>query len=303
MRKLVKRYLAESGLLLIGILWGLGFVSVKIGLNEGMNRFYLTGLRFLGSFVLLSILFRKKIKKISRDDLKAGLVLGIIQYFGYVFQTYGAEHTTVGKNAFFTAINVIIVPYVFWMLNKKRPDIFSFSASIICLIGVGVMSLDTNLNFTHLNKGDVTTIISAFFFALQVGYTGYFGRKVHPMNLVLLQMLVGGLMFAGTQLATSGISEVTPLHGKTLIAMIYIIVFSTAIPMLLQTYCQRLTTATRASILMSTESMFAPVFAFFILGEMMSLRVALGAALILFAVIVSETKLGLVKEEDLETLK
>ena len=135
MRKLVKKYLAESGLLLIGILWGLGFVSVKIGLNEGMNRFYLTGLRFLGSFVLLSILFRKKIKKISRDDLKAGLVLGIIQYFGYVFQTYGAEHTTVGKNAFFTAINVIIVPYVFWMLNKKRPDIFSFSASFIFLIG------------------------------------------------------------------------------------------------------------------------------------------------------------------------
>ena len=267
MRKLVKKYLAESGLLLIGILWGLGFVSVKIGLNEGMNRFYLTGLRFLGSFVLLSILFRKKIRKITKDDLKAGIALGIIQYFGYMFQTYGAEHTTVGKNAFFTAINVIIVPYVFWMLNKKRPDIFSFSASIICLIGVGIMSLDSNLNFTHLNKGDVATIISAFFFALQVGYTGYFGRKVHPMNLVLLQMLVGGLLFAMTQLVTSGISEVTPLYGKTLIAMIYVIVFSTAIPMLLQTYCQRLTTATRASILMSTESMFAPVFAFFILGD------------------------------------
>lgn len=303
MKKLVKRYIAESGLLLIGILWGMGFVTVKIGLNAGMNTFYLMWLRFLGSFVLLSILFRKKIKKVSKDDLKAGVILGIIQYFGYVFQTYGAAHTTVGKNAFFTAINVIIVPYIFWMLNKKRPDIFSFSASIICLIGVGIMSLDSNLNFTHLNKGDVMTIISAFFFALQVAYTGYFGRKVHPMNLVLLQMLVGGLLFAGTQFATSGLREVIPLHGETLMAIIYAVVFSTAIPMLLQIYCQRLTTATRASILMSTESMFAPVFAFFILGEMMSLRVALGAALILFAVIVSETKLGLVKEEDLETLK
>ena len=303
MKKLVKRYLAESGLLLIGILWGLGFVSVKIGLNEGMNRFYLTGLRFLGSFVILFLLFRKRMQKISGDDLKAGILLGVIQYFGYFFQTYGAAHTTVGKNAFFTAINVIIVPYIFWMLNKKRPDIFSFSASIICLLGVGVMSFDSNMNLAHLNEGDILTIISAFFFAAQVAYTGYFGKRVNPLNLVLIQMIVGGLMFAVTQLATSGISEVTPLHGKTLIAMIYIIVFSTAIPMLLQTYCQRLTTATRASILMSTESVFAPVFAFFILGEMMSLRVALGAALILFAVIVSETKLGLVKEEDLETLK
>jgi len=299
MKKLVKRYIAESGLLLIGILWGMGFVTVKIGLNAGMNTFYLMWLRFLGSFVLLSILFRKKIKKVSKDDLKAGVILGIIQYFGYVFQTYGAANTTVGKNAFFTAINVIIVPYIFWMLNKKRPDIFSFSASIICLIGVGIMSLDSNLNFTHLNKGDVMTIISAFFFALQVAYTGYFGRKVHPMNLVLLQMLVGGLLFAGTQFATSGLREVIPLHGETLMAIIYAVVFSTAIPMLLQIYCQRLTTATRASILMSTESMFAPIFAFLVLGEMMTLRVALGAVFILFSVVVSETKLGMVKEVNL----
>lgn len=299
MKKLVKRYIAESGLLLIGILWGMGFVTVKIGLNAGMNTFYLMWLRFLGSFVLLSILFRKKIKKVSKDDLKAGVILGIIQYFGYVFQTYGAAHTTVGKNAFFTAINVIIVPYIFWMLNKKRPDIFSFSASIICLIGLGIMSLDSNLNFTHLNKGDVMTIISAFFFALQVAYTGYFGRKVHPMNLVLLQMLVGGLLFAGTQFATSGLREVIPLHGETLMAIIYAVVFSTAIPMLLQIYCQRLTTATRASILMSTESMFAPIFAFLVLGEMMTLRVALGAVFILFSVVVSETKLGMVKEANL----
>lgn len=299
MKKLVKRYIAESGLLLIGILWGMGFVTVKIGLNAGMNTFYLMWLRFLGSFVLLSILFRKKIKKVSKDDLKAGVILGIIQYFGYVFQTYGAANTTVGKNAFFTAINVIIVPYIFWILNKKRPDIFSFSASIICLIGVGIMSLDSNLNFTHLNKGDVMTIISAFFFALQVAYTGYFGRKVHPMNLVLLQMLVGGLLFAGTQFATSGLSEVIPLHGETLMAIIYAVVFSTAIPMLLQIYCQRLTTPTKASILMSTESMFAPIFAFFVLGEMMTLRVALGAVFILFSVVVSETKLGMVKEADL----
>ena len=299
MKKLVKRYIAESGLLLIGILWGMGFVTVKIGLNAGMNTFYLMWLRFLGSFVLLSILFRKKIKKVSKDDLKAGLILGIIQYFGYVFQTYGAAHTTVGKNAFFTAINVIIVPYIFWILNKKRPDIFSFSASIICLIGVGIMSLDGNLSFTHLNKVDVMTIISAFFFALQVAYTGYFGRKVHPMNLVLLQMLIGGLLFAGTQFATSGLREVIPLHGETLMAIIYAVVFSTAIPMLLQIYCQRLTTATRASILMSTESMFAPIFAFFVLGEIMTLRVALGAVFILFSVVVSETKLGMVKETDL----
>ena len=50
---------------------------------------------------------------------------------------------------------------------------------------------------------------------------------------------------------------------------------------------------------MSTESMFAPIFAFLVLGEMMTLRVALGAVFILFSVVVSETKLGMVKEANL----
>ena len=68
-----------------------------------------------------------------------------------------------------------------------------------------------------------------------MAYTGYFGRKVHPMNLVLLQMLVGGLLFAGTQFATSGLREVIPLHGETLMAIIYAVVFfNSKSPMLLQ---------------------------------------------------------------------
>jgi len=57
----------------------------------------------------------------------AGVIVGIFQFFGYAFQTYGAMLTTASKNAFFTSINVIIVPYIFWFLHKKRPDIFAFS--------------------------------------------------------------------------------------------------------------------------------------------------------------------------------
>lgn len=292
----MKKYLVELGLLFVGILWGLGFVFVKIGLNEGINPMYLLTIRFLGSFIILYLLFRKKLGKLTKKDLKAGIILGLMQYFGYAFQTYGANLTTAGKNAFFTAINVIIVPYIFWIIHKKRPDLFSFLASIICLLGVGVMSFDNNFNLTNLNSGDLLTIICAFFFAGQISLTGYFSRKVEPMKLILMQMLLGGILFGISLFFTGGLSVITPLSGITLISVFYLTVFSTAIPTLLQTYCQRLTTSTKASILLSTESLFAPIFAFFMLGEILSTRTMIGAGLILFAVIVSETKLGLIKE-------
>ena len=294
----MKRYTADMGLLLVGILWGLGFVFVKIGLNEGISPFYLLTIRFLGGFIILYMIFRKKIKKLTMEDAKAGLVIGVLQFLGYAFQTFGAANTTAGKNAFFTAINVIIVPYIFWIIHKKKPDVFAFSASIICLMGVGVMSIDRNFNLTRLNNGDILTIICAFFFAAQIALTGYFSRKVEPMKLILMQMLVAGIFFGLNLLTPDGMKQIRPLEGMTLVSVIYLTIFSTAVPTLLQTYCQRATTSTKASILLSTESLFAPVFAFFILGEILSRRTIAGAALILLAVLVSETKLGFRRVEE-----
>ena len=288
----MKRYLADFGLLLVGILWGLGFVFVKIGLNEGIDPFYLSSIRFLLGFVALYLIFRKKVSKIVKRDIKAGIVIGFFQFMGYLTQTYGLTMTTASKNAFFTAINVVIVPYIFWILHKKKPDIFSFVASIVCLAGVGVISFDANMNLTDINRGDILTIISAFFFA------GYFSKKIEPMKLIFIQMLVAGILFLITQFVTTGVRAFTPLSGMTLVSVIYLVLFSTAIPTLLQTFCQKATTSKRASILMSTESLFAPLFAFLLLHEVLTLKVIFGAGLILFAVLISETKLGLAKMED-----
>ena len=205
--------------------------------------------------------------------------------------------TTASKNAFFTSINVIIVPYIFWLLHKKRPDIFAFLASVICVMGVAVISFDRKMNIANLNFGDILTIISAVFFAGQIATNGYFSKKVEPLKLVIMQMLVAGILFVANFFIFSDVSKVEKPAGMMLVSIIYLTIFSTAIPTVLQTFCQKYTTSTRASILMSTESLFAPLFAFFILSERLSLRVAVGAGLVLFAVLVSETKLGFKKIE------
>ena len=54
----MKKYMADSGLLLVGILWGLGFVFVKIGLNGGLEPFYLLTIRFLGGFLILYLIIK-----------------------------------------------------------------------------------------------------------------------------------------------------------------------------------------------------------------------------------------------------
>ena len=291
-RSFMKQYLADFGLLFVGIFWGLGFVFVKIGLNTGVDPFYLSTVRFLVGGIILYGIFFRKVGKFKKNDVLAGLIVGIFQFFGYAFQTYGAMLTTASKNAFFTSINVIIVPYIFWFLHKKRPDIFAFLASVICVMGVAVISFDRKMNLANLNFGDILTIISAIFFAGQIATNGYFSKKVEPLKLVVMQMFVAGILFVVNIFIFSDTSKIQKPAGMMLIAIIYLTIFSTTIPTVLQTFCQKYTTSTRASVLMSTESLFAPLFAFFILSERLSLRVAIGAGLVLFAVLVSETKLG-----------
>ena len=103
--------------------------------------------------------------------------------------------TTASKNAFFTSINVIVVPYIFWILHKKKPKIMTFICSIICIIGIGVISFDKDLNLSDINFGDILTIISAIFFAFQIATTGFFSRKVEPLKLIFLQMIFAGILF------------------------------------------------------------------------------------------------------------
>lgn len=284
----MKQYVADFGLLIVGILWGLGFVFVKIGLNTGINPFYLSALRFLVGGILFYFVFFKKMKKFRKKDIVAGLVVGTFQFLGYAFQTYGAMITTASKNAFFTSINVIVVPYIFWILHKKKPKIMTFICSIICIIGIGVISFDKNLNLSDINFGDILTIISAIFFAFQIATTGFFSRKVEPLKLIFLQMIFAGILFVVNFFIFSNPKEISNLKGMALISVGYLTIFSTIVPTLLQTVCQKFTTSTRASLLMSTESLFAPIFAFFLLGEILSLKVIIGAGIVLFSIVLSE---------------
>ncbi len=294
----MQREKADLGLLLVGILWGLGFVFVKIGLNEGVTPFYMLSIRFLIAFTILFMIFKKKLKSINRKDLKNGFIIATFLFLGFVFQTIGAGLTTASNSAFFTAINVIIVPYIFWAIHKHVPNIFSFIAAGLCILGVGILSFDSKMQLNRLNEGDILTIISALFFAFHIAFTGFLSTKSEPIKLNIIQMgfvsiysLMGLLIFRNNE-------KIELLRGMSLVSVLYISIFATAICFFLQTYCQRDTTSTRASILLATESLFAPIFAILFLNETLSVRTIIGAGLILFAVIVSETRLGFKLPED-----
>ena len=85
-----------------------------------------------------------------------GGLLGLCVICAYLFQTYGLSFTTPGKNAFLTAVYVILVPLILWLLTRRFPGLHIIVAAVMSLVGIALLTLQEDLT---VNRGDVITSI------------------------------------------------------------------------------------------------------------------------------------------------
>lgn len=154
-----KSLYADLSLLFVAIIWGSGFVVTKNTLNH-ITPYYLLAYRFMISFLLMALVFFKRLRKAKLEDLKAGLLIGIFLFGGFATQTVGLNYTTAGKQAFITASNVVMVPFIYWGISKKKPDIYDVVAAVLCFTGIGILSFESGL---RMGYGEFLTFICAIF--------------------------------------------------------------------------------------------------------------------------------------------
>ena len=279
-----KSLAADLGLLFITIIWGSAFVVVKNAVNT-VPASYMIAIRFGIAAVLMCVFFYKKIQKIDFACIKSGAILGVLLFIAYYLQTIGVKYTTVGNNAFLTAVYVVVVPFLYWMLKKEKPDGYNIAAAFICIVGIGLLSLHSGFK---MGWGDLLSLLCGFAFASQIVAIGILTEKNDPILLSFTQFAFTAIIALTVALCT----ETFPvkLQSSSIMSLLYIGVFSTFIALSLQTVCQKYSPPARASLIMSLESLFGTVFGIIFLGEALTLKTLGGFLLIFAAVIVSETK-------------
>ncbi len=277
----MNKRLATLGLLLVTLIWGGGFVVSDIALSY-FQPFQILTFRFLISFIAMFIMCLPIIKTINKKEIKAGMLLGGFLFLGFAFQIVGLKHTTASKNAFLTALNVVMVPFLAYYLGKKQLNKSSIIGAVLSLVGVGLLSLNQDLS---LNFGDVLTIICAIFFALHIYYTG---KYVEDCRASVLNMMQMGIAFICALLASIIFKEGLPsINMEGSLAILYLGLISTFICYLLQTTCQRYIEESKAAIILCMESLFGSLLSVIILHEVFTFKMIIGCALILLGVIIS----------------
>ena len=285
----MKKYIGEIGLLLTAIIWGSGFVGSAVALETYTPYQILAG-RFLIGAVLLCAVFHKKLKLITKSALIKGAIIGVFLYIAFVLQTVGLQYTTPSKNAFLTAVNVVIVPFIGLLIYRRKLDLFEVIGAFLAMFGVAVLSLQWSAG---INIGDFLSFCCAIGFAFHIFYTAQFVKTEDPIVLTIVQMVTATVIGIIVVLMKGETTFSTQPEGLT--SLLYLGVFSTTIAFLLQTVSQKFITETKAAIILSTESLWGMVFSVILLSEILTLKMGIGAVLILAAIILSETKLSFLK--------
>jgi len=252
--------------------------------------FILLGFRFTIAGILLSIIFWKKIKEINFDYIWKSAIIGLFLFLGYSTQTIGLTETTPGKNAFLTAIYCVIVPFLFWIVDKSRPDIYNFLAAIACIAGIGMVSLTGD--FT-IGFGDAFTLIGGLLYAAHIVAVAKFAKGKDPIIITILQFGFAGIF--SWILGFSFESFPTQWSIESVGGLLYLAIFATAIALLFQNIGQKHTHPSSVAIILSLESVFGVLFSVIFYKEQLTARLILGFILIFAAVIISETKLSFLK--------
>ena len=277
---------ALGRLCLIGctFLWGTSFVVLKSAL-DAMPTLWILAIRFLGAALLMTLFGFRKLKKLDQSYWKGGAVMGVFLTAAYIIQTYGLVYTTPGKNAFLTATYCVLVPFLWWVIRRQKPERSHVIAAVICFVGIGLVSLQEHLT---VNPGDLITLFCGMFYGLHIIATSVYAKGRDAVLLSMVQFLTAAVICFALAPFVSPFPAQVP--SDTWLRIAYLCIMCTGVCFLLQTIGQKYTPANEVAIFLTLESVFGAAISVLFFHERLTFQVFFGFVLIFLAVLISETK-------------
>ena len=286
------KLLAKPMLFAAALIWGTSFFIMKNAL-DALPVFFLLAARFTAGAVLLSLIFWKKWKDFTPDYLWRGAVVGGCLFLAYAIQTFGLSMTTPSKNAFLTAVYCVLVPFMTWAVVKKKPDRWNILAAVLCVAGVGLVSLTDDLS---VNLGDLLTLLCAFFFAAHIVSVEKLAAGKDIYLITIFQFTFAALYAWVFGFATQTFPAQAFTRPEVLLPLLYLCVMATTVALLFQNVGQIYSDPASAAVILSLESVFGVISSVIFYGDPVTGRLIAGFVLIFVAVICSETKFSFLRK-------
>ncbi len=280
--KPVRTWRADAALAGNTLIWGSTFVLVQSALKD-ISPIVFLAIRFSIATAALALLFRSRARY---RPTGGGLIAGGCLFAGYLFQTVGLQFTTASKSAFITGLAIPLVPLLTSLVYFTRPRIFELAGVLCATSGMGLMTLQGDS--LRIGRGDLLTFFCAVAFAAHIIAVGHYSGRISFESLSFMQVASAAVL----GLSTFWWIEKPAIHltPVVMIALATTGLLATALAFTVQAWAQQHTTPTRTALIYSLEPVVAWLTSFWLMGELLSRRAAIGAALILTGILLVELK-------------
>ena len=283
-----------AALLIVTLVWGTTFPAMK-DMTGYLSASWIVLCRFaLAGVLLLPFMWRAK-----WNDIRWGVIAGVVLFLCYVFQIEGLALTSSNRNAFVTGLNVLVPPLL-GVLMGARLERRIVVALVLALAGLFALCWEGSLTW---GRGDTLALLCALFFGIYVKLMETTTRKVDKLMVLTASQIwtvavcaAVWLLMREVPLGFAERSQDLPdyvgyiwkglqMYGLNLV---YLGVVATAAIISLQTWGQSHSSANEAAVIYAFEPGCAAIFAYFWLGETLAWNGLLGAALLISGMIVSQ---------------
>ena len=272
--------LATLALLGMTACWGSTFFLIKDLLDRVPVLDFLA-VRFAIATVALWLMFPRALSKVSRERWRPALVLGLLYGVAQILQTSGLAHTPASVSGFITGLYVVCTPLFAAALLRQRIGPTTWAAVALAMAGLAVLTLSG----LSVGYGEALTFVSALLYALHIVGLGAWSNAREAMGMTIIQL---GVITVVCFVATAPDGIVLPSEPRDWLSVVYMEVFAAALALAAQTWAQAHLAPTRSAIIMSMEPVFAAFFAVLLGGEALTVRMLVGGAMVLTAMLVVE---------------
>lgn len=253
-------------LLLVAVVWGSSYLAAKTATSSAPVLTVLFLRYGISALALVPL-----VRGITRKELKAGLILGLTQASVLILETYGVTHTSAANAGLIISLTLVLTPL---LDGRGLPPRFYLAAGI-CMVAVGLLMSADGLHSP--GTGDLLMLAAAVVRAGHVTLVGRLSVGVRPLQLTTVQTLVGTALFVVPAVPH------LPTHAGvgTWLQMVYLALFCSVFAFLAQTWAVQRTSASRASLLLGTEPIWAVAIGISLGSERLTVPAVIGAALML----------------------
>jgi drug/metabolite transporter (DMT)-like permease len=264
-------------LLAVAVVWGSSYLTARTLVPAG-GVLSVLALRFLVSALVLAPAIARR--RPSRPEFRVGALLGLTQSSVLVLETYGVSLTSATNAGVLISLTILLTPALEGAVHRRWLPRRFFIAAAVAVTGVLLLVASPDLRAPTV--GDALMLAAAVVRSVHVTLSGWLtdGRRYDTVTLTWLQTAVGAVLFTtvAAPVLPSAMRAFGPVHW---LGILYLAMGCSVFAFLVQLWAIRRTSASRASLLLGTEPVWAVLIGVGVAGEHLTAAGVAGIVLVL----------------------